>query len=115
MATAERDEHRVDRLDARLRELLEPHRLTVERVVQGALRAADAERQRRGWPRLAVASALVIVAVCLIPLVHVLSPGGDDPEPPAAPVRLSITNQTGPVTITTPAGATMIILPGDMS
>lgn len=111
------DEQGVDRVDARLRDLLEPHPLTVERVVRGALRGADAKAKRHGWPRLAVAAALVILAVCLIPLIPVLPPGGDDPQPltSAEPVRLSITNESGPVTITTSAGAKMIILPGEPS
>ncbi|MCP4659244.1 MAG: hypothetical protein GY856_27865, partial [bacterium] len=113
----ERDGQGVDRVDARLRELLEPHPLTVERVVRGALRGADAKAQRRSWPRLAVASAVALLAVCPIPAVHVLPPRSDDPEPPAPaePVRLSITNESGPVTITNSAGAKMIIFPGEPS
>ncbi len=117
MTTKERDEQGVEILDARLRELLEPHPVTVARVVRGALRAADAEEKRRWWPRLAMATALLILAVCLIPLVHVPPPGGDDPEPPAPaePVRLLISNESGPVTITTSAGAKMIIFSGEPS
>lgn len=115
MATPEndrRDPDRVDDVDAELRRLLEPNPLAVERLVRSAL-AADRPRAARWWPRLAVAAALVALLVVLIPDSPVPP---SDPEPTAAPpVRISISNADGYVTVSSAAGSQWILVPGDDS
>jgi len=116
MATPEndrRDPHRVDDVDAALRRLLEPNPPAVERLVRSAL-AEGRPRTARWWPRLAVAAAaLVALLVVLIPDPTVPPP---EPVPAAAtPVRISISNADGFVTVSSTAGSQWILVPGDDS
>lgn len=113
MAATEPDLKSDPEIDARLRRLLEPHPVTVDRLVRQALRSGEVRPRTRWWPRLAVAAAVVIVAVLLIPFGNDVPPAGDGPQPPAA--RLVISNESGYVTVTTAAGSKMIILNGDSS
>ncbi len=116
MESEERDPESEQRdplrdVDLTLRRALEPNPLAVERLVRKAL-AEEAPARRPWWPRLAVAAAVVLLAVLLIP---------DDPEPPALPepppepVRISISNADGNVTISSPAGSQWILISGDDS
>ncbi len=111
-------------LDERLRRVLEPHPLSVERLVRTALQEGDRGKVRTGanaWPRLAVVTVLLLLAVAAIPF-FVKSPPPRDPTPIAeevpersTPVRISISNADGYVKISSTAGPTWIVLPGDES
>ncbi len=108
MESKERDRD----VDLTLRRALEPNPLAVERLVRKAL-AGDATPARSPWwPRLAVAAALVVLAVLLVP---------QEPAPPTLPspapepVRVSISNTDGHVTISSPAGSQWILISGDDS
>jgi hypothetical protein len=110
--------HRADRdrttdLDRRLRRALEAPPGAARRV---AARALAGPRHRR-WPlRLAVAAAAITVLAA--GLIWLLTPAAPPPVAtvaPPAPQRLTITNHDGVVTVRSPAGATLVLIPGDRS
>lgn len=113
-------------IDERLRRALEPHPAVVDRLVRTALEGtaptAEGPARRLGpISRLAFAAAAVLIlAAVLIPRFRPVPPGPASPEvvglpAPAAAAVLEISNEDGPVTVTTPAGSKMILLPGDIS
>jgi hypothetical protein len=112
-------------LDERLRRVLEPNPLKVERLVRTAL-SDDSRSTAAGnvWPRLAVAVALLLLAVVLIPRMSITPPPPVEPPPivgevvetpTPTPVRISISNADGYLTISSTAGPKWIVLPGDES
>lgn len=108
-------------LDERLRRALEPDPLSVERVLRKALRDGGRHEARLAvgaWPRLAAAAALLLLAVLAIPFFFHTPPPEEPaqiaPEP-ATPVRIKISNEDGYVKISSTAGPTWIVLPGDES
>ncbi len=103
------------RVDVDLRQTLDPDQATVRRVVRQALeQTSPAPAGARPWRLAAVAAALVLAAISLSLLVP------KDPRPPgpspsetatAEPAALQISNRGGLVTVTTPAGSKMVLLP----
>ena len=109
-------------LDAALRRRLEPDAATVSRVVRNALAAAEPETHRaRPWRRAtgwATAGAFALLAALAVPVLIPDAPVDPPVEPvpaPPQPSLLSISNESGVVTVTTPTGSKMIVLPGEPS
>lgn len=109
--------------DATLRRALEPETATADRLVQAALAdGADDVRRRAGaasrWRRFAPAAAALVV-LAMLTTWQISRLPNDVPLPrPAEPAEarlLKISNEDGFVTVTTPAGSKMIILPGEPS
>jgi hypothetical protein len=100
-------------LDTRLRETLEPDAAAVDRIV-GSARVSEAPTHRAWrWATAGAAAAAVAwLAVAVIPGVRTTSPPETGIE---APPVLRISNEEGAVTVTTPEGSKLIILPGDPS
>ncbi len=117
-------------IDAALRRALEPEAATVDRLVRGALaerespvpfrRPAFRRPASRHWRLAAVAAVVAVLAVLALPILLPTVPE----EPPApnfaarspadgadTPTPLRISNEHGPVTVTTPAGSKMVFLP----
>lgn len=123
MAKHDDDSSAVDRT---LRRLLEADAAAVERLIRTALSAgggdavgtASRRPALRLWWRWAPASValacLALAAVWWIPASKVLETLPETAATPPSDV-LRISNEDGVVTVTTPAGAKMIILPGDPS
>ncbi len=114
MAPIEPEDRAAVDVEERLRRSLEPHPAVVDRLVRTALERTSPPAPKR-WPVWglagAAAVALAILAVVLIPTLQP-TPLVVDLEEPAV---LRISNEDGAVTVTTPAGSKMIILPGDRS
>lgn len=106
-------------VDATLCRLLAPHPHAVERLVRTALRQDRAPARGLWRARLALAAAaLVILAVLLVPRLFVGRPESGDTTPAVAvsvPVRISISNDDGFVTISSSAGSKWILVSGDDS
>ena len=115
MEPFERDEPSELDLDKRLRERLEPNPFTVERLVRNALDGRPSPVRSVWWPRLAVGAALLVLVVLFFPTAELGPPPGGETRSsaPQRPTRLSISNEDGLVTVTSPAGSKMIILSGD--
>ncbi len=109
-------------VEEKLRHALEPHPAVVDRLVRTALERTSPPAPKRWpvWIPVAAAAGVLILAVVLIPT---LQPNPDrrtapqvvELEPFPEPSVLRISNEDGPVTVTTPAGSKMILLPGDPS
>ncbi len=121
----ETDDHQrppEKRIDALLRGALEPDRATVDRLVAGALEAGEG---RPAWPpggRLATRRWQLVAAAAVVVLIAAVLPTlAPWPWAPAAPQEASappvpdrtlrISNDDGPVTVTTPAGSKLVFLP----
>ncbi len=101
-------------IDRALRQALEPDVATVDRVIHAA-RSAAPSSSRRPW-RLATAWAAAVGAVSLVWWASVEIPGNRISSPglqPESSAVLRISNEDGLVTVTTPVGSKMIILPGE--
>lgn len=94
-------------LDRELRRALEPGAATVERIVRNALAPPP---PRRRWPVWVLATAAVLALAVLIPAIRRTPPPEHGPEPPSKSATLSITNDDGFLTITSPDGTTTIML-----
>lgn len=117
----------LDALDQGLREAYEPRAGVAERLARGALTPADSTPRRTSWlrPALVTLAVLTLVAVSWWVFPRVVSETVPDSprhvaERPAAastipeptpPVRLSISNLDGPVTVTHAEGTRWIALP----
>ncbi len=123
MASSEDRMQTVDAeaFDAELRRTLEPNPAVVERLVHSAL---DGERPARNatWrlaamtaPAAAAVALVALIAAALIPSLTFVPSDAESAPAPMAPTTLRISNEDGAVTVTTPAGSKMIILPGDLS
>lgn len=109
-------------VDAQLRQALEPEPAAVERLVTSAL-AEHAEAPRssrpapaRRWQLAVAAAAVAVVAVLALPLLGPRERTGIEvptarPQNPTATASLRISNEDGPVTVTTTAGSKMVFLP----
>ncbi len=115
-------------IDAALRRALEPEAVTVDRLVRGALAERETPPAFRHWRLAAATAAMVLLALVALPILLSTTPerpASDAPPqsatvlPPAAtipasssePAPLRISNEGGPVTVTTTAGSKMIFLP----
>ena len=116
------------RIDALLRGALEPDPATTDRLVASAL---DQHRRRpptsRGWRlvtrrwQLAAAAAVAVLVAVTLPNLDFGPPAApptprEASAPPGAsgsraPAALRISNEDGPVTVTTPAGSKLVFLP----
>lgn len=121
-----RDDEADRRFDEALRDSLSPSIETRRRIIQHALAAPDdalsparqrdfphsrwRHASRRGWPWLAAAAATLAIALAQLHYAPTL----DDPlsaiHPPEPPERLRITNEDGPVVVTTTSGNRLIML-----
>ena len=117
-----------DKLDGLLRDTLEPDRGTIDRLVATALDPNHGRTEGSGgrvaarrW-QLAIAVAAVLLAIMAIPVLRPSPPSAptsgardaatpDVASAPRAHALLRISNEDGPVTVTSPAGSKMIFLP----
>ncbi len=110
------------RVDAVLRDALEPDRATVDRLVAGALEAGEdrpASRPRGRWAtrrwQLAAAAVVVVLIAAALPTLAPWPWAPAAPQeasaPPVPDRTLRISNDDGPVTVTTPAGSKLVFLP----
>ncbi len=117
-------------LDATLRRALEPDQAAASRLVRSALTERRAPRPR--LRRLVTATAVAVMAVIALLTLELRRPGappsGDprremprqkvpararitEPTPASAPATLRISNEDGPVIVTTSAGSKLVFLP----
>lgn len=113
----------VESLDRRVREAFEPRPGTAERLARRALEVSPQRSTResdpgRRWVQgaLALAAAVVLASLLVIPRPHPETPPAvstiaSDTEP--APGTLSISNESGRMTVTTAAGTQWILFSGD--
>ncbi len=114
----------ADALDAALRAALEPDAATVDRLVRRALAEPAPRPVLRRWRWAAAALTLLATAVLLIPRLErpyrapaatsrtaVAPPAATAEAITTAPAALRISNEHGPVTVTTPAGSKLVFLP----
>lgn len=102
-----------DDIDRTLREVLEPAAAIVDRVIRAA--RINEPAPPRAWRLVAAsvaAAAIVWLVVLEIPDLRAPSPPEVRPETLSV---LRISNEEGVVTVTTPEGSKMIILPGGPS
>jgi len=106
-----------DQLDSALRSSLEPDPATAEALVRRALAADDTPSARTVAWRLAAAASVVALAVSTPLFLPRENTSELDTAPPnsytaaeSKPARLSISNESGLVTVTTPAGSKMVML-----
>ncbi len=107
-------------LDAALRRALDPDPATVDRLVRQALAAPETRPPAfRHWRLAAAAAAVAMLAILALPVLLPTIPVTTDRPPPAPdagtpisePALLRISNEHGPVTVTTPAGSKIVFLP----
>lgn len=111
---ARRPSDRASEVDAALRAALTPDWAIVDRMVRTALRPD----RPRYWPRI-VAAAATVLALIALPILRsgtrsarpsVANSAVDLELEVPAPARLRISNETGPLTVTTAAGSKVIFI-----
>ncbi len=117
MKTKTRSIGSEDRLDTVLRSSLEPDPATVETLIRGALAASETPPAPVLTWRLATAALVVILAASPLFFFHptdtsevTLTPPDTYATAESKPTTLLISNESGLVTVTTPAGTKMVML-----